>query len=185
MKRDELAGKNYSEIEEILQTELDNFKEMIDQVTDPEELLKLEEGVIEDFKEYDAYITELEYELPEDCEFEGKKYTRNQIASSIIYFLNKSEVEWSYTLGMYQLVALWKSKDVSTIAYKAYDSTLRCLNQVKFKGFDEWRDILAINQFMSSCHDNYSRDTSWAHFLSSKHNMILDRTKLIEKIPEV
>ena len=98
----------------------------------------------------------------------------NAIAKLIIYFLDKIEVEWSYTLGMYQLTQLWRSKDLKTIKYKAYDSTLRCLDGVKFKGSSEWRDILAINEYMSKCHNLYSIDTAWLYFLSGKHNAILD-----------
>lgn len=185
MKRTDLTEKPYKEIEEILQNELDAFKETVDKISDPEELLKLEEEIIEEFKEYDEYISNLEYELPNSCEYDNQKFTKNQIAIKIIYFLNKSEVEWSYTLGMYQLVQLWKQADLSKIAYKAYDSTLRCLNQVKFKGFEEWRDILAINEYMSACHENYSKDASWMHFLSSKHNIVMDRAKLTEAIPAI
>ena len=45
---------------------------------------------------------------------------------------------------------------------------------VKFKGSSEWRDILAINEYMSKCHNLYSIDTAWLYFLSGKHNAILD-----------
>jgi quinol monooxygenase YgiN len=84
---------------------------------------------------------------------------------------------------MYQLIRLWRSANLTQISYEAYDSTLRILNQTKFKGFEEWKDILVVNEYLSSCHMQYVKDTSYMIYLAQKHNTILDRMKMIS--PEV
>ena len=173
MTRQELDGMAYAEVKTKLEAEMVTFSEEISNLS-KEELEARETEIVNELNEYDKYLDGVEYKLPSKCEFNGTPYTRNAIAKLIIYFLDKIEVEWSYTLGMYQLTQLWRSKDLKTIKYKAYDSTLRCLDGVKFKGSSDWRDILAINEYMSKCHNLYSIDTAWLYFLSGKHNAILD-----------
>ena len=173
MTRQELYGMAYADVKTKLEAEMVTFSEEISNLS-KEELEARETEIVNELNEYDKYLDGVEYKLPSKCEFNGTPYTRNAIAKLIIYFLDKIEVEWSYTLGMYQLTQLWRSKDLKTIKYKAYDSTLRCLDGVKFKGGSEWRDILAINEYMSKCHNLYSIDTAWLYFLSGKHNAILD-----------
>ena len=49
------------------------------------------------------------------------------------------------------------------------------LGQVKYKGFNEWKEILVINEYASKCREAYALDTAWLYYLSNKHNMILDK----------
>ena len=186
MKREDLQGKEFSELNEILQQESVLFSDSLKAVESVEELMNMEIELLDEMKEYDGHLDSVEYELPEQIEMDGQTYSKNDIANQIIYFLNKSEVEFQYTLGMYQLVTLWKNKSMKTIKYKEYDSTLRCLNTVKFKGYNEWKDILAVNEYMTACHQGYSTDTAWMYFLSDKHNSIMNRIKELdpEQVPE-
>lgn len=184
MKKEDLIGKEFKEIQEILDAESTLFKEELSGIDSVETLMKMEVDIIEEMKEYDKYLDEVVYPVVDQVEYDGKKYSKNDIAGCIIYFLNKSEVEWSYTLGLYQLVTLWKNKDLQNIKYKEYDSTLRTLNTIKFKGYQEWQDILAINEYLSTCHKFYTTDTAWLYFLSDKHNAIMNRIKEIDKEPE-
>jgi hypothetical protein len=119
--------------------------------------------------------------LGNSATYEDEVYKKSNIVDNIVYFLNKNEVEWSYTLGLYQLVKLWKS-NADTITYEAYDSTLRILNQTKYKGFKEWTDILVINEFLSSCHAEYVRDTSYLIYLAQLHNTLIDRLKMVSPV---
>lgn len=180
MTREDLNGKNYSEVEPMLEAELNSFKERIDQIMDIDELSKEEEILMKEAREYDEYLNTVEYELPDNVDFDGH-YSRNDIAKVIINALGKLEVEWSQTLGLYELVTLWKNKDMNKISNKAYDNTLRVLNQVRYKGYDEWKGILATNKFLASCHNAYSLDTGWNVLISEKHNVIMQRVELIQK----
>ena len=99
--------------------------------------------------------------------------------------MNRSEVDWQFTLGLFQLVKLWKEKDLQTIDYNAFDSTLRLLNNLKFKGFSDWRNILAVNEYMKGCHEPYSIDTAYMIFLNQKHQEILNRITLLQKVEPV
>lgn len=181
MTREDLNGKNFQEIEPMLTQELNDYKTIVDGVMDIEELTKMEETLMEEAKKYDEYLNSVEYDLPERVEHNNTNYSRNEVAKFITRALNKMEVEWSQTLGLFELVNLWRTKDMSKIASKAYDSTLRVLNQVKYKGYDEWNEILAVNKFLSSCHSAYSLDTSWNILISEKHNAIMQRAELLRK----
>ena len=136
------------------------------------ELDKFEEEIMKEHDEVDAYLRTVQYQLPDSAIFDGEKYSLNDITKLIVYFINKREVEWKYTLGLYQLVKFWKSQNPTIIDYGVYDSTLRILNQNTFKGYQEWKDILACNEYLKSAHESFSKDTSWLIFVSEKHNMI-------------
>ena len=186
MKREELNGKTFAEVQELLEQESVLFQEELKGVNEVEEVMSKENDLIEEMKEYDKYLDTVSYNLEDSIEYDLHKYTKNEIAAKIVYFLNKTEVEWQYTLGMYELVKLWKNRDLKTIKYKEYDSTLRCLNLVKFKGYQEWQDILAINEYLSACHEAYTIDTAYLYAMSDKHNAIMNRVKELdpESIPD-
>ena len=181
--REELNGKLQQEVQAMLQEDLNVYKITVDEIGDENELLEMEKSLMDEHDNFQASIKQTVYSLNNEVVFDGDLYKKSDITNNIVYLLNKHEVEWSYTLGMYQLVQLWKT-DLKEIPYEAYDSTLRILNQTKFKGYSEWRDILVINEFLSSCHAEYVRDTSYLIYLSQKHNILLDRLKLITPVPE-
>lgn len=180
-----LKTKTYKEVAEELEKALEEFKNELSEISDVEVLNKKEEELMEEQKEADKYIKSVSYELPEAAEYDGERFTKNAVARLIVEFLNRSEVDWQYTLGLFQLVNMWKSKDLKTIDYGAFDSTLRLLNQLKFKGYTDWRNILAVNEYLKGCHEPYSIDTSYMIFLSQKHQAIMDRTSLVQKVEPV
>lgn len=181
MTREDLNGKTYAEVEPMLDQEFNEYKAAVDTMNEIDEVIAAEEKLMEEAQEYDKYLDTVTYELPNGADYGGKHYSRNDIAKVIINSLNKLEVEWSNTLGLFELVELWKNKDLAVIPNKAYDSTLRVLNQVKFKGYEEWRDILATNVFLSGCHNAYQLDTGWNILISEKHNYLMSRAELVRK----
>lgn len=181
----ELKQMPYSEAAEKLEKALNEFKVEVGQVTDVAVLNEMEDKLMEEQQAADEYIKTVKYILPNDVEYDGERFTKNAIAKLVVEFLNRSEVDWQYTLGLFQLVQLWKSKDLVEIEYGAFDSTLRLLNQLKFKGYTEWRNILAINEYMKGCHEPYSIDTSYLIFLNQKHQEIMNRGQLIQKVEPV
>lgn len=181
MTRQDLNGRVYAEVEKELAAELDAYVKQVNEIMDVNELMKLESDLMKEAEEYDAYLNNVEYQLPEDTNFENTHYSRNDVAKYILAALNKVEVEWSHTLGLFELYNLWKNKDFVKISQKAFDSTLRILNQVKYKGYTEWKEILVVNSYLSQCHNEYSLDTAWNILISEKHNAIMDRVKLIQR----
>ena len=174
INREDFNGKKYEEMMAVMEQELVLYHDTLNDLTTLE-ACKAEEGKLMNYMdEVDTRLNTVTYELPESIEFENKHYSRKDIISKIIYFLNKIEVKWEHTLGMYQLVALWKGDNFTEIPYRAYDSTLRCLNQVTFKGMQEWTDILAVNEYLSIAHNEYSLDTGMLIFYSECHNALMD-----------
>ena len=182
MTKEVLQEKSLEEIAKQFDDELEEYVKEVNKIEDRALLLDMEQEVMKEQDEVSDYLKKVEYDLPKDVVFDGVKYTVKDIATKIIYFLNKKEVEWQYTLGLYQLVKFWKSENPTTITYGAYDSTLRLLNQVSFKGYSEWKDILAVNEYMKHGHERYSKDTSWVYFCSEKHNTIMDRMKVLDEL---
>lgn len=181
MTREDLNGKSFAEVEPMLDQEFNDYKTTVDSMMTMDEILDAEDKLMTEAQEYDSYLDSVEYDLPNGADYGGKHYSRNDIAKVIITSLNKLEVEWSQTLGLFELVELWRKKDLTKMPNKAYDSTLRVLNQVKYKGYDEWRDILATNVFLSGCHNSYQLDTGWNVLISEKHNYLMQRAELVRK----
>ena len=185
IKREDFNGKKYEEMAAALQADLVLYAEQVAEFKTIDECLAEEQVLMASLDEVQVRLDTVEYDLPKDVEYEGVKYTKKQVASKIIYFLNKLEVKWEQTLGLHQLVQLWKKEDFVKIPYRVYDSTLRCLNTVSFKGDSEWTDILATNEYLSICHNEYSLDTGMLVYFSEMHNLVLNRMKeLGADVPE-
>lgn len=181
MTRQDLNGKLYAEVEKELGAELDAYVKQVNEIMDIEGLLALEQDLMAEAKEYEEYLKTVVYKLPDDCEFKNQRYTRVQVAKFIVAALSRLEVEWQYTLGLDDLFDLWGNKDFVEISQGAFDSTLRLLNQLKYKGRTDIREILVVNEYLSQCHNEYSLDTAWNILISEKHNAIMDRVKLIQR----
>ena len=185
INREDFNGKKYEEMMEAMQQELVLYHDVLNELETLEACAAEEGKLMKYMDDVDKRLNEVVYALPESVTFTGKKYTRKDIISKVIYFLNKIEVKWEQTKGMYDLVALWKGDNFTEIPYRAYDSTLRCLNQVSFKGMQEWTDILAVNEYLSVAHNEYSLDTGMLIFYSECHNALMDRMKELNPTADV
>jgi hypothetical protein len=185
INREDFNGKKYEEMMEAMQQELVLYHDVLNGLETLEACAAEEGKLMKYMDDVDKRLNEVVYALPESVTFTGKKYSRKDIISKVVYFLNKIEVKWEHTLGMYQLVDLWKGDNFTEIPYKAYDSTLRCLNQVTFKGMQEWTDILAVNEYLSVAHNEYSLDTGMLVFYSECHNALMDRMKELNPAVDV
>ena len=185
IKREDFNGKSYEEMVEAMQSELVLYKEQVAAFETIDQCNAEEQVLMASMDEVQAKLDVAAYDLPDSVEYDGKKYSKKDIVTKIVYFLNKLEVKWEQTLGLYQLVTMWKSDDFTKIPYRVYDSTLRCLNQVSFKGLSEWTDILAVNEYLSQCHNEYSLDTGMVIYLSECHNALMNRMKELEPKSDV
>jgi hypothetical protein len=187
IKREDFNGKSYEEMVEAMQSELVLYKEQVAAFETIDQCNAEEQVLMASMDEVQAKLDVAAYDLPDSVEYDGEKYSKKNIVAKIVYFLNKLEVKWEQTLGLYQLVTIWKSDDFTKIPYRVYDSTLRCLNQVSFKGLSEWTDILAVNEYLSQCHNEYSLDTGMVIYLSECHNALMNRMKELDpnaNVPE-
>ena len=170
------------EMAERLQKDLDEYKDFIATINSQEKLDELEKESMTEMDKNDAHLKEVRYQLPDSCTFENTKYSRADVAGKIIYFVSKIEQSWQYVLGLYELCKRWKTNDLKEINFGALDSTLRLLDQCKFQGMTEWRDILIINEYMKSLHEAFAKDTTVTIWLSQKHNEIIKRRDLIDPV---
>lgn len=174
---EDLKEKNVKEVQEILERDNAEFKAALE-VMSEDELNEQERVLLEALDAYDKRLDEVNYILPEKAEFDNREFSKTQISNMIVDFVNKQEVEWSYSLGMYQMCKLWKAiaKGIQAdINYKALDTTLRLLGGLKYKGYEEWRGILAVNQFLTGIHDEYNKDTTYLIYLSHMHSEVLSK----------
>lgn len=185
IKREDFNGKKYEEMAAALQADLVMYAEQVAGFSTLEECEAEEQVIMASMDEVQAHLDTVEYELPDSAIYDDKKYSKKDIVSKVVYFLNKIECKWEQTLGLYQLVKIWKGDNFSKINYRVYDSTLRCLNTVSFKGMQEWTDILAVNEYLSTCHNEYSLDTGMLVYLSEMHNTVMNRMKELEPSADV
>ena len=186
IKREDFNGKTYEEMASAMQADLVLYADEVSGMGE-KECNEEEQKLMALMDEVQAKLANVTYELPSGVDYENKHYSKKTISNKIVYFLNKIEVKWEHTLGLYQLVQMWKREDFDRIAYNAYDSTLRSLNTVTFKGFSEWEDILAVNAYLSNCHNEYSLDTGELVYLHERHNIVMNRMKELNpeaNIPE-
>lgn len=187
IERKDFEGKLYVEMMPVLEADLVMYSEQVAEFKTVEECSEEEKTLMEAMKELENALDNVKYELPNDVNFDGRRYSKKEVAAKIIYFLNKLELKWSYTKGMKELVDMWKSEDFVEIPYRVYDSTLRTLDQVTYKGYTEWTDVLIINEYLSGCHNLYSLDTGMLVYLSERHNIIMNRMKALDptvNVPE-
>lgn len=174
-------GETSKDFAERLQKILDEYKETVSKIKSKEELEKEEKKCIDELEKYDDYIKKTSYKLQDDVTFDGTHYTKKDIATSIMYFLNKMEVKWDFTLGLYELSKLWRN-NVEELNFNQLDSTLRTLDQVQFRGFKEWKDILAINEYFKANNEQFSIDTAGLIYLHQLHNAVLEQQDLIKTV---
>lgn len=174
-----LEQMSVAEVSKMYDEQLAQFKEEVEKIESEQELNELEAKAIKDIEDWDAVLKDKTYSLPAKITWNNKDITRAQIGTRIRQLLDKFEVEFSYTLGYYQ-IASWWTKPQPTISYHMLDSTLRVLgNGIKFKGIAEWENILIINEYFKGSNDDYTKDLIQTYNYASKHNAIIDRLTII------
>lgn len=176
IKREELVGKNQQEIEKMLEADIQAFQVEVTELTDETATIDKEQELMSLMNENEEHLKSVQYSVAENAEYDGTIYNKKTVCGMIADFIASQEVEWSYTLGLFELCKIWKSCP-ETIQYHAYDSTLRILGGLKYKGIESWRKILTVNAFLGSCHTEYIRDTAYMIYLSNLHNVVIDALK--------
>ena len=176
IKREELVGKTQQEIQAMLEGDVQQFVVEVKELADEAETLAKEEEIKVLMDENDAHLRTVVYPVAEEVTYDNTHYKKQAACNMIADFIGTQEVEWNYTLGLFELCKIWKGAP-ETIQYHAYDSTLRILGGMKYKGVESWRKILTVNAFLGSCHEEYVRDTAYLLYLSNLHNVVIDALK--------
>lgn len=179
--RSELIGKTNEEMGQLLDEDVQAYTAHVLTIETKEAALEEEKELVQKIEEFEANLREVFYDLQESCTFDTQTFNRKTMNSFVVDSLNLAEVEWSYTLGIYELIKLWETKDLDKIQYHAYNSTLRVLGTCKFRGKDQCKKVLAVNTYLSSCHNEYVADTSYMVYLSSLHNALVDQINKFDR----
>lgn len=180
VKKEDLIGKETAEMQALLEGDVAAWAAEVETLETEAELLAREEELVEAMKEGEAKLATTVYALPEGAKFDGTEFSRKVLCEYIVDFLNMQELEWSYSLGMFELVKLWKTRDLAEVSYHAFDSTIRVLGQCKYRGYEAWRKVLAVNEFLKSLHSQYTLDATYMIYLAQLHNTVLDALKKFE-----
>lgn len=184
VKREELNELTNEEIQAKLESSVVMITEEVNALNTTDEIKALEEALMGDFKANDEYLSKVTYELAPEVEYDECTYKCGELVDKIISFINQMEVEFRATLGIYQTIRYWETKGTEPVAYAAFDSTLRMLGTLKYKGKRECRDILAINNWFAGAHDRYVRDNVYTNYLASIHQALMTRMEDLEKVEE-
>ncbi|MBR5296714.1 MAG: hypothetical protein IKU29_02455, partial [Parabacteroides sp.] len=168
--REDLNALSPQEIQDKLDHEVENYEKEVEQmsIVDAEEA---EANMIKTMEEYDQYLNGISYALPNTVKLADKDISRKTICSRISTLIADMEIGWSYTAGMFQLFDFW-AKDADTkgrVEYKVFDSTIRILQQLKYKGSQKWLSGTCAYQLLKGASDEYTKDTSYLIFLASMH----------------
>ncbi|MBQ1570581.1 MAG: hypothetical protein IIZ78_05600 [Clostridiales bacterium] len=177
MAKKETVLPNLDELNKQYEEELAKYKNELKNVM-TEKLASEEERWLKELEEYDKYIKDRKYKLPAKVTFDGTEYTKQRVATMIKTFLGeKLELEWKYAQGMYDMCHWWAAPKAE-ISYAYLDSTLRILDQLKYKGIREWENILIINDYFKQSTAEYQLDVAKLIHLSQMHNAVMDEQQL-------
>lgn len=179
VKRDDLSGKEGTEMRDLLVENSENFKKLLDDNKSYDEVQEFEKIIIDELNAYDEHLKTVSYKLPKNVTYDEKTYSDKDVYGFIVDFVERRSVDFANVLGLYQMVKFWKGRP-ENVNYHVLDSTLRVLNLCEFKGMEDWRNVLVINEFVTYVHKDYSADVSYFIYLSTIHDTIMKRMKLLE-----
>lgn len=178
LERNEFEGKTTEEIEKLMKSSIEDYIARLE-CLNVDELKEEEKLLIEENKKYEDSLKDVIYKFNKVVKFEGTQYSNINVSERIIKILNKIEVKWSETLGLHEMVSFWKTYPLD-IPYNYYDSIIRTLQTLTYKGDLEWTSILIVNEFLKQNHINYIKDTIYIHYGAYLHNGIIDALKKFE-----
>ena len=162
-----------------LQDRADRYKVELDEISDADELKKLEDEWIKKLEKMDEYLKKVSYFLPNRVEFNKKLYPKSYVAGRIVKFLQSKEVKFQFTLGMWEMCKLWLA-DPAFLNYSQYNGTLETLGTMTFKGMSEWENILIINEFFRKSNKEYAKDITAYQYLSTMHSHVVGRMQMLD-----
>lgn len=183
LDKDEMAKLDIPKAQEEMQKDITDYEAHC-ATMDDKQLKEEEDKLMKIFQKNDEYIKNVAYELPAEFKQDDETVAGDDVDKMIVDFLESMEVDWKFTLGIYQAILFWKDRKGKKVPYATFDSTLRLLGTLKFKGEKQLHDILTINNYLASDHNGYQHDLLWIQYLSTKHNVIMQAMDKLHHHPE-
>lgn len=183
LKREDIETKEIAEIQDLMTNDVTEYSAGLETKT-LDELEKMEQDLMEEMKEDDKHLESVTYKLGSSAEFDGTTFNSDKIQEMIVKFLERLEVEWRATLGIYQAIKFWKKEFDGEVPYAVFDSTLRLLGTLKYKGNIDCKNVLLINNWFSEQHKSYAVDNTWRAYLAAKHQALMQAMQRVNETPE-
>ena len=162
------------QLQKLFTNELYEFKAFVESNYTPEDvegLKELEKQLMEEFDANDKLINHEFYTL------EGSSKEVKKLGSVVVKFLEKIDAEFRAAQVVLECINFWFEVPQVDGAYKVphsiFDTTLRLLNSIKYKGKEELDGIVKVNQWFMPSHNAYNKNLIYTHVLSAKHQEIL------------
>lgn len=169
----------FEELDKYIEETLTQYKPQVE--TDSvEELQASEKDLMVEMDDYNAYLQDRVYVLPETIEFDGVEYSKVDVVEKLVEIIADRDIEWKFTKGTYELIRDWKN--AKEVSYSMFDTTLRMVSQCKFNGVDKCVDAAIVNELLSPSNTGYFKDSADLIILHNKHQMILNRVEEITQL---
>lgn len=162
------------QLQKLFTNELYEFKAFVESNYTPEDvegLKELEKQLMEEFDANDKLINHEFYTL------EGSSKEVKKLGSVVVKFLEKIDAEFRAAQVVLECINFWSEVPQVDGAYKVphsiFDTTLRLLNSIKYKGKEELDGIVKVNHWFMPSHNAYNKNLIYTHVLSAKHQEIL------------
>jgi len=170
----------------MLQKEVDEYAEKVSNISKLEELDEQEKIILEEMDEFDKYVNNVEYKLPEQVHFEGRDVKRKDIQSKFIYYICNLEINWELVPTIYELCRIWgNDSETVSVSHGVLDSTIRILGKIKIKGKEAIRDMKMIDLYLDPLIEDYGKNTSYQIAMGHRHNEIIKRRQMLEPVKPV
>lgn len=179
---EELKQLKKEELTDKLQEKIEGYKKWVaENISTYEQAQEEEKKIIEKIDEFQDYLKNVIYTFKGGVTVNGKPIKDAVVFKYIQEFIDKMEVEFQYTKGLAEMYRFWGSQP-KEVDYQVLESTLRTLQTCKFKGYDQWVKVLAINDFFAGVRGDSIKDTAFQVYWASIHNAIIDRSELLNPV---
>lgn len=176
-----INSNNIAEVAKHYEAEVARYKEYVEKMKDDvESLKKEEEWAISLAEENDKRLESFKgYVLPDTINFEGKEYSKANVATIIRGILDKIELSFSKTPAYHELYKYWL-KPSKYCKFTIYNATLSVLGDqsITFKGDKEWTNILVVDEFFKSNNNEHQLNRIETVLCAELHNVVLNALQL-------
>lgn len=148
-------------------------------------LLEEEKIWVDKIEEFEEILKDTKYKLPDSINFDGTEFPKAEVAKRIRAILDNTEIQFSFTLGYYEVYKFWKSPN-KNIKHKVLEATLNALGGAdKYKGYKEWENILIVDSYFKPFYDtDYQNNNLDRMMYTALHNAVLDELKMLQPVEQ-
>lgn len=164
-----------------LQGIVDEYEKKVSEATD---LAEMEKDFL-DIRMRKVEVVEMlkkkTYNLPESVDFKGKTCTRKEVGDKIVFFVTKDPVGFPEIQTMMSIREYWRNTS-DTIPFTIYDSTVKALDNIKYRGVAEWEGIMMVSAFFGSMSEPYNIDNITLSYWDAKSRVIENRAREVNRV---